>query len=355
MNNYLQAIILYAIQKFQGERSIYAIYHMLQGKKSSQTIQDAHLFGLTNIFGTMPRFTREELSQNIKLFLELKLIEPTEKNDVYLISEQGGGALASYFKKWPLPLSLNGWKYQNITPDFWRRLNLLIQTISHIVHNERPFYPIQQNQRVQEFVKGFLYANQQNRALLAQHLFDELVTLLEMQSELNRDIFVLKITGVNRIGLTFEQIGKRKEIDEWFVHYVFLDSLHQMLAEISTVRDYPLLASLIHDWKNGGHPHLTQSTHTTLQYIQAGKTLQEIAEIRRLKGNTIEDHLVEIVLSDKSFSINDYVPIEDEDKIITVIKRLNTRKLKAIKEAVDNEQISFFQIRLVLAKIGDRG
>ena len=72
MKNYLQAIILYAIKKFQGERSIYAIYHMLQGKKSSQTIQDAHLFGLTNIFGTIPRFTRQQLNQNIEQFLDHK-------------------------------------------------------------------------------------------------------------------------------------------------------------------------------------------------------------------------------------------------------------------------------------------
>lgn len=355
MNNYLQAIILNAIEKFQGERSIFAIYHMLQGKKSSQTIQDAHLFGLTNIFGTVPRFTREQLIQNIRLFNELKLIDATGKDDVYMISEQGRGALKAYFIKCPLPTSLNGWKYQSITQDFWRRLTLLIQTISHIVHNERSFYPIQQNQQIQEFVKGFLSTNRQNRELIAQHLYDELVTLLELQRELNRDIFVLKITGVNRIGLTFEQIAKRKEVDEWYVQFVFLGALHQMLTEISTVSDYPLLASLIDDWKNGGNLHMTQSTQTTLNYIQAGKTISEIAEIRRLKGNTIEDHLVEIVLSDKSFSIQDYVSNEAEKQIITVIKELRTRKLKAIKEAVDNDQISFFQIRLVLANIGDRG
>ncbi|MGE7601398.1 helix-turn-helix domain-containing protein [Peribacillus sp. NPDC097675] len=355
MNNYLQAIILYAIEKFQGERSIFAIYHMLQGKKSSQTIQDAHLFGLTNVFGTVPRFTRDQLNQNIRLFIEMKLIDSTGKDDVYMISEQGRGALTAFFIKCPLPSSMNGWNYQSITQDFWRRLTLLIQTISHIVHNERSFYPIQQNQQIQEFVKFFLSTNRQNRELLAQHLYDELVTLLELQSDLSRDIFVLKITGVNRVGLTFEQIGKRKEIDEWYVQFVFLGSLHHILAEISTESDYPLLASLINDWKNGGNLHMTQSTQTTLHYIHAGKTIPEIAEIRRLKGNTIEDHLVEIVLSDKSFSIQDYVSNEDENQIITVIKDLKTRKLKAIKEAVDNDQISFFQIRLVLAKIGDRG
>ncbi|MFD4817206.1 helix-turn-helix domain-containing protein [Peribacillus butanolivorans] len=353
MNNYLQVIILYAIKKFQGERSIYAIYHMLQGKKSSQTIQDAHLFGLTNIFGTIPRFTRQQLNQNIQLFHEHNFIEITDKTDAYIISGQGGRKLTDYLKKNPFPTSLNGWKYQNITPIFWGRLNLLIQTISHIVHNERRFYPIQRNPKIQCFVKEFLQNNRQDRGLIAQHLYEELISLLELQSNLKRDIFILKLTGVNRIGLTFEQIAKRKDVEEEYVRFTFLDSLHQMLAEIEQVTDYPILASLFSDWQRSGNPHLTHSTQTTLRYIQAGKTLFEIAEIRRLKVNTIEDHLVEIVLSDKSFPIAEYVSHEDEGEITAAIKELNTKQLKAIKQEVDNKQISFFQIRLVLAKLGD--
>lgn len=72
-----------------------------------------------------------------------------------------------------------------------------------------------------------------------------------------------------------------------------------------------------------------------------------------MKVNTIEDHLVEIVLSDKSFPIADYVSLDDEREIAAAINELGTKKLKAIKQMVDNKQISFFQIRLVLAKIGD--
>jgi uncharacterized protein YpbB len=356
MNNYLQAIILYAIKKFQGERSIYGIYHMLQGKKSSQTIQDAHLFGLTNIFGTVPRFTRQQLNQNIDLLLELKSIELTEKADAYTISNQGVSLLADYFVRYPFPAYLNGLKYQNVTPTFWGRLNLLIQTVSHIVHNERRFYPIQQSPKIQYYVKEFLHNNRQDRKLISQHLYEELVSLLEQQREYNRDVFVMKLTGVNRIGNTFEQIAKRKEVDEWYVRFTFLDSLHQMLAEIETVKDYPLLAALFSDWQRSGYPHLTQSTQTTLRYIQTGKTINDIAKIRRLKVNTIEDHLVEIVLSDKSFPIAEYVSNRDEAKIMNAIKQLNTKQLKSIKQAVDdNDQISFFQIRLVLAKMGDKG
>lgn len=74
---------------------------MLQGKKSSQTIQDAHLFGLTDIFGTIPRFTRQQLNQNIEHSLKHGLINLTDKSDAYEISLQGERMLDDYFKNNP--------------------------------------------------------------------------------------------------------------------------------------------------------------------------------------------------------------------------------------------------------------
>ncbi|MBR8646082.1 helix-turn-helix domain-containing protein [[Brevibacterium] frigoritolerans] len=44
-----------------------------------------------------------------------------------------------------------------------------------------------------------------------------------------------------------------------------------------------------------------------------------------MKVNTIEDHLVEIVLSEKDFPISDYVTIEDEREIAEAIKELGTK------------------------------
>ena len=353
MKNYLHAIILYMINKFEGERSIYAIYHMLQGKKSSQTIQDAHLFRLTSLFGILPRFTRQQLDQTIELFLKEGYIAHTEKTDAYTISAHGRLMLQKHFEKYPFPTFLNGWKYQDISPAFWGRLNLFIQTISHIVHKEKRFYPIQQSVKIQQYIKDLLYTNREDRTMMGRQLFAELSDLLQLQEPLNRDVFVMRLTGVNRIGLTFEQIAKQLETEEEYVRIVFLESLHHILSVLETSRDYPLLASLLNDWKKKGQSHLTQSTQMTLGYLKTGKSLDEIAAIRRLKTSTIEDHLVEIVLADKSFPIGNYVSKEDEADIVKCIRELKTRQLKAIKRTVKNDQVSFFQIRLVLAKEGD--
>jgi uncharacterized protein YpbB len=141
------------------------------------------------------------------------------------------------------------------------------------------------------------------------------------------------------------------KLDEWYVRLLFLECLHCMIEEIeSQSKQYRLLSALIGDLNES---HLTQSSQTTLQYIETGRSVTEIANIRRLKVNTIEDHLVEIVLADKQFPIHEYVPASVERKIIEAINRLQTKQLKAIKQCLPDDEIGFFQIRLVLAKVGD--
>ena len=214
------------IKKFRGERSIYAIFHMLQGKKSSQTIQDAHLFGLTTLYGIMPQLTRLQLQSIVEGLVSQHWIQIHEKPEVFIISEQGEAQLANAN---PIPSRLNGWKYQNISQHFWGRLNLLIQTLSNILHGETRFYPIQREVKIQQAVKQFLQKNQQNREEMAAELFYDLEHILEGLSEIQRQIFVRKLTGKKRVGDTFEQIAHSMNLQEWYVRLLFLECIHVMI------------------------------------------------------------------------------------------------------------------------------
>ena len=48
-------------------------------------------------------------------------------------------------------------------------------------------------------------------------------------------------------------------------------------------------------------------------------------------------------------------PNEMEKKIREAANHLQTKQLKVIKQWLRDDEISFFQIRLVLAKVGDNG
>ncbi|MFD0048552.1 helix-turn-helix domain-containing protein [Actinomycetes bacterium NPDC127524] len=354
IRHYLEAVILYSIKMFKGERSVHGIYHMLKGKKSSQTIQDAHFFRLSPLFGTVPSLSREELMQTAAGLENNGLIDPGTREDHFIISWQGDELLTEYLDKQPVPASLNGLKFHSDAFAFWARLSLLIQSLSHIIRSQKSFYPIQRNLGIQSFVKQFLSGAGKNRVLLAEHLFSELVSLLETREALEQKIFVLKLSGSHRIGNTYNQIAAELADDEWHIKFVFLGTIHFMMEQISMDKgDYPLLASLLKNKGNSNNGSLTQSSKATLEFLEKGYSLQDIAGIRKLKSNTIEDHIVEIALADKEFPIHDYVSEKEKMLILRAAGESKTKQLKSIKMLVKDESISFFKIRLVLAKAGD--
>ena len=345
--SYFEMIILYFIKVLDGERSIYAIYHMLKGKKSSQTIHDSHLFGLGIFFGTHPGLERPELEEAVRNLKISGLV--SEEGTATRITERGLLLLSEEMEAAPLPDGLNGMYYSDGAVPFWERLSLLIQTLSHIISGQPRFYPIQRSPEAQNWVRQYLASAEIPREQLALGLLKELEGMLAFRPLHEREFFVRRLTGPQRIGSTFEQLAAESGTDEWFVRYSFLAVLHYLLA-VPDRQKQPILAAAGYGLDGKKRGRLTNSTKRTREFLLEGRDVAEIAEIRNLKKSTVEDHVVEIVHIDKDFPISRYVPKEMEGKIAAAAKSANTRKLKAIKLAVG--EASYFQIRLVLAKEG---
>lgn len=342
-------IILFSLFKFNGERSIYGIYHLLTGKKSSQTIFDANLFNVSHLFSLFPTLTREELEEVIKHFQQHKLITYINESK-FLITEEGKNHLVDYEIHFPLPANLNGWKYFQRGIVFWERLSLLIQVLSNLIHRETQYTTINQDPAVLQFVKTYILRLGIKRDELARKIHTEVSDILSLTSNEEALIFVNRLTGFGRIGYTFEQLSHLNKIEVTRVYLLFHNVLHLFLMKIeSNPGNYPGLYNLTKDLFQ--QMNLTVSSSETLRYLKSGKSIQEIAQIRGIKQNTVEDHIVEIAHSVESFSISRFVPLEIEQEIITLQETLKTNKIKPIKEKLA-EHVSYFQIRLVLAKSG---
>ena len=80
-----------------------------------------------------------------------------------------------------------------------------------------------------------------------------------------------------------------------------------------------------------------------------GLPLEEIAQQRNLTENTIINHLARCEKKGKSIDWSRFIDPEKEKKIIQVIEKVGTEKLKPIKEALPQE-ITYEDIRLVICK-----
>ncbi|MCM3361824.1 helix-turn-helix domain-containing protein [Niallia sp. Sow4_A1] len=346
--SFLKIIILNCLYKMNGERTIYSILHILNGKKSSQTIQDIHIFQLTSLYQSFPMLAREQLEEVIQtLYKEKWLVQSLDNH--YFINDTRKGELENLLKDNPLPNYLNGWKFHAITEPFWQRLSLFIQVASHLSGNSIRYIPVQRNPVTQLWLKETLHSIAIDRSNINKYLYKDLVKCLE-EIEINPAILINRLTGLKKIGLTSDQAALEMKMDPSLYQLSFLAILHFMIERIlSNKEDYSLLCYMIED--NKKNYTLTASTAKTYDLIQKGHNIEEIVHLRNLKQSTIEDHIIEVLLNVPAFPVHSLVSEEKMTRIKDSIEQSSSKSLKVIKQQLPD--VSYFEIRVVMARYGD--
>ncbi|KIL17129.1 hypothetical protein C2W58_02807 [Bacillus pumilus] len=342
--HYLDVMLMDSVYKLNGERSISAVYHLFKGKKSSQTIQDASLFELSRYFGCYPGFTRDQLNRSALKLEEKHYIRKTD--ETLSITEAGERMLHQHFSEKPMPAYFHGAKYHDKAKILWMRLSLLVQVLSHHMAGSHQYVPIQRDVSVQSWTKSFLKQHQQ-KSKLSEELHHELEKLLMSLSDQEALIFVYSLTSNERIGRTYQQMAEWMKEDVWYVYLLFWNVLHYFIQSAQK-GEAPILQQLVGDLEF--KRVLTTSTHKTLELVQKGFDIEQIAHIRSLKKATIEDHIVELSIHEPSFSIDPYVSIKEQREILAVARELQTNKMKLIKEKLEHP-FTYFQIRLALTRM----
>lgn len=346
--SFIESIILTCLNQLNGERTIYSIYHLLKGKKTSQTIQDSHLFELTQYFGVYHWLTRENLEAIIKSLANHQLIMPCAEQR-FRLTKTGEDHLFQFTHHYPVPIYLNGLKYHQVDLKFWERLSLLVQVISNLVHQETHYIPIQKNKETHSWLKSFLNKTKLQRSVLGRTLYSELVDCFNTAHLLDPSTLIYRLTGYNRIGQTSQQTAEMLKMEFERYHLEFLNTLHYVIDQVTAnSKRFPLLSSLLEN--TGPHMVMTNSAYKTYELLKRGYSTEEIARYRRLKTSTIEDHIVEIALNVDDFSIDAYIDKQIQKRILAAAQRTASKQLKLIRSEVTSA--NYFEIRLVLAKYG---
>lgn len=332
-----------------GSRTVFGAYHIIKGKKSAQSIQDCQLFYVSQLFGVYKDLDRKIFLQMVDMVADKNYINCCNENYVS-ITEAGEAILNRQLDTHPLPAHLNGFAYKDITAVFWKRLALLTQSLSFLKKRKNYFVPIIKDGRTQQWVKEKLTNKSISIDDLARNLHQELAAILQRFPQRESLLFVLRLSGRHRLGLTIDQIADLLKIDTTYARIQFIGIIHGILEKI--IKDnklYPTLYSLIKDKAN--ITLLTETAQKTLALLEQNLKIEQIIEVRKLKRNTVEDHLVEIAMNVPDFSIDHLVTKDKQAMIYSAIQQLQTRKLKIIKEGL-SESTSYFEIRLMIAKRG---
>lgn len=347
IQSYLESLIIECLLRIKGERTVYSVFHLITGKKSSQTIQDGHLFGFAQYYRTYTSLTREDYGQIITTLQDKGLLILKQSNGEYELQSGALEALQQYRTMFPLVNHVNGLLFHGKDQQFWKRFSLIFQVLSQNVHGNNKYFTVQREKDIQMWVKSFLY-RQKDWKSLSVLLYAEMKNVLSTMPEIHGQVFLLKLSGYHRVGYSNEQIARMLDMEESYVHYLFLDVLHKMLSMAGT-NSLPILAAISELKEKPNQLPLTRSTLTTLSYLKRGYTIEEIAQARGLKSNTIEDHIVEMVFHGENIDLASVITNEQIQMILDAAERVQTRQLRVLKQELP-DSISYFLIRLALAK-----
>ncbi|MBR7553279.1 helix-turn-helix domain-containing protein [Allobacillus sp. GCM10007491] len=338
-------LLLFLFKKLEHERSVNAVFHLLKGKKSAQTLQDAYLFQIENFYGIDRKLKKPTFDVYVRELTENRLVRV--ENDQAIVTEQGnqilrGRNFQSYYQ-------IKGHKYHQIDREFKQGLILLIQTVSMLIHGENKFIPIVDQPYIQSRVREVLRDYSMQFDMIAEQLYGELHTALSTIDEHLATVLLKQCSGYARVGMSEQQIAVEENRNKEDLHLQTVAAIHNILDTITEqTEQYTLLTKLILKKTN----RLTVSAQETFDFYQAGHTLEEIALIRQLKISTIQDHFVEIATHKKVFNIYSFISKQHLDEIQEAIQNTSTRKLKPIKEQL-REEIDYFHIRLAIANMND--
>src|SRR5699024_7721899 len=112
-------LILKVYSHMKEERTLYGGFHLLKGKQSIHTVQDAHLYNLTAVYGIYKDRTIKEYNLILQNLIEKQFIEIINDSDKDIITHKGREFLTEnkYSK-----LEFYGMQYNNVAPAFYKRI-----------------------------------------------------------------------------------------------------------------------------------------------------------------------------------------------------------------------------------------
>ncbi|WP_196493691.1 helix-turn-helix domain-containing protein [Ornithinibacillus caprae] len=345
---YIDSLILKSGLHMQGERTLSGIFHLLKGKKSIQTIHDARLFHLENFYGIHPTLRKDSFNLTIRVLIKSNyIVLESNHKELFYVTEMGRKWLEQQEEKIPFTY-YKGLTYHGVSNVFFERLLLFIQTFANSKMKNFSFIPIVDKESITQWVKYIYKKTKATEQIILSDLYHELSYVLNQFKTTEASLFVDRITSYNYYGLSIEQLTQKYDMSVEDVRLLFEAIIHRILTIVETNKNrFRILPVFLKDIST--QHFITNTAKATHQLLLKQYSIEQIAEIRGLKINTIHDHLVEISLYDRFFPIRTYVDQQTESEILAAIANLNSMKLKDIKDAVSDD-ISYFQIRLVLSQ-----
>lgn len=322
------------------------LYHLLKGKRTTSILLYGAFYGQLPYVAVFPKLTIAEVEMSIDHLVQAGFL--IRENDFVQITAAGYKWLEntlSVQEKWQ---TLNGFRYSRIATPFKDQLFFATQVISELAHQQQDYLPLENQYLRQMQLKQWLSPLLKQKERLIAEFYQEWQNFLKALPAESANRWAKRLTGYQQTGFTLTQMSQQEQLAGWKLSLIEQAELHELLRQLEEKSEaFPLFKSLL---TSLGITKENQSAATSYQLFIQGKTIEQIAVIRKLKPSTIAEHLIESCLFypdfpyERVFSQTEWNHLKAYQKQKPDIRTWNYQALKDQLPMISYPKMCLFQL-----------
>lgn len=319
------------------------INHIFHGKRTPSMFYLVEVNKKHHGFSQFKNISKEKIEKNIKqLVFEEKLIRQKKG---YALTDIGKEKLDTYFQSHYYPQEIKDFSNVNLRKLFWERYQLYTQVFSEYSNNNVEYSPVIKHPSHQENVRQLFYVFKNKKDELFYKWVEENKIIFTKMNLDSANLLANFLTGHQFIGHTRDQMLESFQMSPVELNFFIMDSIEDMIGKIREYKNkVPLLYKVLKVLDAESLYGLSPSTFLTYEMINRGNSIEQIARNRKIKENTVKEHILEISFIVQSFPYINYIPQE----IYQELKMLFGNHVPTFREAKTQvRNTEFMHYRLV--------
>ncbi|MBO0439058.1 helix-turn-helix domain-containing protein [Candidatus Enterococcus ikei] len=309
------------------------LYHLLKGKRTSSVLLYGFLYENLPFFQLTPELTEDQFNRKLDELVEQELLILNADNEAQL-TVQGKQKLAQEKSCFTW---IDNYRFGKTDETIWRLVQFVVQVISHLSYEDKQYIPLEQSPLYQKQVKKYIKSIP--KVQLIETVRKELTEIFSYLPKKEANFFAQQFSGYQQIGKTsyqsmddtdepFQRFLQRKEMLHHLLHLIL------QMPEGSSLR--ALILPLVKQNEN-------QSMNETKHYLAFQLSLEELAKQRRVKKSTVQDHLMELALTE-AFPFNTFITQKTYHLLDEHSGPYQEWVYRSIKQS--NPELDYFEFRL---------
>lgn len=298
------------------------LYHILVGKRTASILFKAHSYHIINFFSVFPHLQRAQYDIMIHHFVAKGWIKAALADEEFYLSTKGEIEVENYFSNHFYPTNLNQLTQGKVTKEFWKKVLFSTQVLSELRYKNKRYLPIDKEFKTQLWVKEWLKRSPLDKQELAISYGKEWVQVLKEMDSFDAEMIVSQLTGHAKFGKTSTQLAIKLGIEPMEVAFLLQHAISQLMDKINNKKEsYPLFYLIYQESIGDRYSSLSQSTKLTAHYLENGRSIEDIAIKRKLKVNTIAEHVIELAIIFPDFEVAGFIPRNEYERLNALFDR----------------------------------